>query len=72
MLLHNGKESDDDLRGRTNENLTLSTLLGVVDVVEAIGLFGRTARISFFRMTHCMQQGNGLTRTETRMAISVE
>lgn len=39
VLLHNGKESDDNLRGRTNENLTLSTLLSVVDVVEAIGLF---------------------------------
>lgn len=38
MLLHDGKESNDDLGGGSDENLTLSTLLSVVDVVEAVGL----------------------------------
>lgn len=36
MLLHNGQELDDDLRRRTDENLALARLLGVVDGVERI------------------------------------
>lgn len=46
MLLHDGKESDDNLGGRTDKHLTLSTLLSVVDVVEAIGLRKFTLPIS--------------------------
>jgi hypothetical protein len=33
VLLHDGQELDDDLGRRTDENLSLSTLFGVVDVV---------------------------------------
>ena len=33
MLLHDRQELDNDLRRRTDENLSLSTLLSVVDVV---------------------------------------
>jgi hypothetical protein len=36
MLLHDRKELDNDLGGRTDKNLTLSTLLSVVDVVQSI------------------------------------
>jgi hypothetical protein len=36
MLLHDRKELDNDLGGRTDKNLTLSTLLSVVDVVQGI------------------------------------
>jgi hypothetical protein len=36
MLLHNVQELDDDLGGRTDEDLTLSGLLGVVDGVQAV------------------------------------
>ncbi len=31
VLLHNAKELDNNLAGRSHENLTLSTALGVVD-----------------------------------------
>ena len=33
MTLHDTEELDDDLRGRTNEDLALATALGVDDVV---------------------------------------
>lgn len=36
MLLHDGQELDDDLGRRTDEDLSLSTLFGVVDVVKTI------------------------------------
>jgi hypothetical protein len=36
VLLHHREELDDDLRARSNEDLTLSRLLGIVDGVEAI------------------------------------
>jgi len=36
MLLHQGQELDNDLRGRTDQDLTLAALLGIVDVVEAV------------------------------------
>jgi hypothetical protein len=36
VLLHNRKELDNDLGGRTDKNLTLATLFGVVDVVQSI------------------------------------
>lgn len=36
VLLHDAQELDDDLRGRTDENLALASLLGVVDRVERI------------------------------------
>ena len=36
MLLHQRQELDDDLGGRTDQDLALATLLSVVDVVEAV------------------------------------
>ena len=33
MTLHNREELDDDLRGRTNEDLALATALSIDDVV---------------------------------------
>lgn len=42
MLLHDSQEADDDLGGRSDEDLTLSTLLGVDDVVKAVGEDGDT------------------------------
>lgn len=36
VLLHDAQELDDDLGRRTDENLTLASLLGVVDGVERI------------------------------------
>jgi hypothetical protein len=36
VLLHDSKELDDDLGGRTDEDLTLASLLGVVHGVERI------------------------------------
>lgn len=36
MLLHNAEELDNDLGGRTDQDLSLSGLLGVVDGVERI------------------------------------
>jgi len=45
VLLHDRKELDDDLGGRTDKNLTLSTLLGVVDVVQSIVEDGDTDHV---------------------------
>jgi hypothetical protein len=36
VLLHDSKELDDDLGGRSDEDLALSGLLGVVDGVKRI------------------------------------
>jgi len=36
VLLHQGEELDNDLGGRTDQDLALAALLGVVDVVEAV------------------------------------
>ena len=36
VLLHNLQEANDDLGGRTNENLTLARLLGVHHSVQAV------------------------------------
>ena len=36
VLLHDSKELDDDLGGRTDENLALASLLGVVHGVKRI------------------------------------
>lgn len=36
VALHDLKELDDDLGGRSDQNLALAGLLGVVDVVESI------------------------------------
>ena len=36
MLLHNAEKLDNDLRGRSDEDLSLSGLFGVVDGVERI------------------------------------
>lgn len=36
VLLHDTEELDDDLGGRTDQDLSLSGLLGVVDGVERI------------------------------------
>lgn len=36
MLLHNSKESNDDLGRRSDKDLSLSSLLSVVDVVKTI------------------------------------
>jgi hypothetical protein len=38
VLLHDGQESDDDLGAGSDEDLALATLLGVDNVVEAVGL----------------------------------
>ena len=39
MLLHQGQELDNDLGGRTDQDLALATLLSVVDVVESHATF---------------------------------
>ena len=36
MLLHNGQNLDDDLGGRSDQDLSLSSSLGVDDVVQAV------------------------------------
>ena len=36
VLLHDAQELDDDLGGRTDEDLALASLLGVVDGVKRI------------------------------------
>ena len=36
MLLHDSKELDNDLGGRTDHDLALASLLGIVDGVERI------------------------------------
>lgn len=36
MLLHDLEELDNDLGGRTDQDLTLARLLGVVDALESI------------------------------------
>lgn len=68
MLLHDGKESDDNLGGRTDKHLTLSTLLSVVDVVEAIGLGKFTLSHQHLYLADDGWENRKLTRTETRMA----
>lgn len=46
MLLHHGKEPDDDLGAGSDEDLALAALLSVDDVVEAIGLRHGQQRVS--------------------------
>jgi len=36
VLLHNLKELDDDLRARSDQHLSFSTLFGIGDVLEAV------------------------------------
>jgi hypothetical protein len=36
VLLHDAEELDDDLGGRSDQDLSLSGLLGVVDSIERI------------------------------------
>lgn len=36
VLLHNGQNLDDDLGGRSDQDLSLSSSLGVDDVVQAV------------------------------------
>jgi hypothetical protein len=36
VLLHNAQELDNDLGGRADENLSLTTTFSVVDVVQAV------------------------------------
>ena len=36
MLLHDAQEFDNNLRARSDQNLTLSSLLGIVDGIERI------------------------------------
>ena len=36
MLLHDAQELDDDLRRRSDEDLSLSGLFGIIDGVERI------------------------------------
>lgn len=36
MALHNLEELDDDLGGRSDQDLTLASLLGIVDGVESV------------------------------------
>ena len=36
MTLHDSQELDDDLGGRTDEDLALAGLLGVVDSIQAV------------------------------------
>jgi len=38
MTLHDTEELDNDLGRRTNKNLTLSTALGIDDIVQAVVL----------------------------------
>jgi len=38
VLLHDTKELDDDLGGRSDQDLSLSGLLGVIDGIERIVL----------------------------------
>lgn len=40
MLLHDSEELDDDLRVWSNQDLSLSGLLGIVDGLEAVVLQG--------------------------------
>ena len=42
MLLHNAQHLDDDLGGRSDKDLSLSSSLGVDDVVEAVVKNGDT------------------------------
>ena len=43
VALHDGEELDDDLRGRTDEDLALAAALGVDDVVLTYHISGRAA-----------------------------
>lgn len=36
VLLHNAQELDNDLGGRPDENLPLTSLLGIVDSIQAV------------------------------------
>lgn len=43
MLLHNLEELDDNLGGRSDENLSLTGLFGVVDGVKSVSENGSTS-----------------------------
>ena len=53
MTLHDSKELDNDLRGRTDEDLTLAATLGVDDVV---------LEFKINCVSHVQHYGEALTR----------
>lgn len=47
MLLHNAEELDNDFRGWSDQDLSLSGLLGVVDGIERIVLHHKSSQYCF-------------------------
>ena len=65
MLLHDAEELDNDLRGWSDQDLSLSGLLGVVDGIERIVLVYRVSTISKSSLVtgqrHCHNRCGGQT-----------
>lgn len=86
MTLHDREELDDDLRGRTDEDLTLAPALGIDNVVldntsQPLSLHVQRNHIDLYsrgshsKNTHQLQSfkqivGYRLTKTETRTILS--
>lgn len=48
MSLHNSQELDNDLRGRSNQNLSLASLLGVGNSLKSISKNGSASHVELF------------------------
>lgn len=63
MFLHYSKELDDDLGARSDHDLSLSSLLGIVDRLEAVvedrGSGHFDGRLEFFRRENRGREGTG-------------
>lgn len=70
MLLHDLEELDDDLGGRTDQDLALAGLLGVVDAVEGIVENGSADHLDGF-FEEILKSGMGSEVSARSMNVSL-
>ena len=76
MLLHDGKELDDNLGARADHHLTLALLLGIVDGVEAVIEDGSASHLDgigksvkiFFKSVDLSESGGDFSRADCESA----
>ena len=71
MLLHDGQELDNDLGTGSNQDLTLASLLGIVDCVQAIVQNGGSHVVGLWRSDAIeILSGNGLLQKRYLEGVS--
>lgn len=72
MLLHDAEELDDDLRARSDQDLSLAGLLGIVDGVEGIvenGSLNHFGGIFRWRFSNRFSRGNEVSARSFMLAF---